>query len=75
MTFKTPLGMSPYTVVHDKPYHLRVEIEHKVWWAIKKLNYDLSEAGEERRLQLSKLDEIRVEAYESSRLYKGQVIS
>jgi len=30
----------------------------------------LTEAGEERQLQLSELDEIRVEAYESARSYK-----
>ena len=47
-----------------------MEIEHKAWWAIRKLNYDLTEVGEERRLQLSELDEIRVEAYESARSYK-----
>jgi len=34
------------------------------------LNYDLSEAGEERRLQLSELEEIKAEAYESARSYK-----
>ena len=49
-TFKTPLGMSPYTVVYGKPCHLTVEIEHKAWWVIKKLNYDLTKVGEERRL-------------------------
>jgi len=30
------------------------------------LNYDLNEAGEVRKLQLSELDEIRAEAYESA---------
>ena len=34
------------------------------------LNYDFTEAGEERRLQLSELEEIRAEAYESARSYK-----
>jgi len=34
------------------------------------LNYDLTKADEERRLQLSKLKEIRLEAYESARFYK-----
>ena len=61
--------MSLYRVVCGKPCHLPVEIEHKAWWAIRKLSYDLTEAGEERRLQLSELDEIRVEAYESCLLY------
>jgi len=34
------------------------------------LNSDLTEAGEKRRLQLSELEEIRVEADESARSYK-----
>jgi len=33
------------------------------------LNYDLNETGEVTKLQLSILDEIREEAYESARLY------
>jgi len=70
MAFKTSLGMSPYRVVYGKPCHLPIEIAHKAWSAIRKLNYDLTEAGEERRLQLSELDEIRVQAYESARSYK-----
>ena len=34
------------------------------------LNYDLNEAGEVRKLQMSEFDEIRAEAYESTRSYK-----
>jgi len=47
-TFKTSMGISPYTVVYSKPCHLLVEIEHGAWWPINMLNYDLTEAGEER---------------------------
>jgi len=39
---------------------------HTDWWAIKLLNYDLTEAAGERRSELSELDEIRDEAYESA---------
>jgi len=62
--------MSPYRVVYGKPCHLPVEIEHRNWWAIKMLNYDLTEAGEEHRLQLIELEEIRAEACESAQSYK-----
>jgi len=68
--FKAPLGMSPYRVVYGKPCHLPVEIKHRAWWTIKMLNFDLTEAGEVRKLQLSELDEIRAEAYENARSYK-----
>jgi len=34
------------------------------------LNDDLAETGEEFKLQLSELDEIQAEAYESTRFYK-----
>ena len=62
--------MSPYRVVYGKPCHLPVEIEHRAWWVIKMLNFDLTEAGEVRKLQLSELDEIRAEAYQNARSYK-----
>ncbi|MCV5004117.1 hypothetical protein OFM39_31150, partial [Escherichia coli] len=45
-------------------------MEHKAYWAIKKLNFDLKSAGEKRLLNLNELDEMRLEAYESARLYK-----
>jgi len=34
------------------------------------MNYDIKPAGKRRLLQLNELDEIRLNAYESSRIYK-----
>jgi len=70
MTLKTPLGMLCYRVVYVKHSHLPIELEHRAWWVIRTLNYDLTAAGEERRLQLSELEEIQSKAYESARLSK-----
>ena len=41
-------------------------------WAIKKLNFDLKTAREERLLQLSELEELRNEAYDNARIYKDK---
>ncbi|KAL3633906.1 hypothetical protein CASFOL_022668 [Castilleja foliolosa] len=68
--YKTVLGTTPYRMVYGKTCHLPVEIEHKAFWAIKKLNFDLEKAGEERKLRIEELEELRNEAYENTRIYK-----
>ncbi|OMO69026.1 hypothetical protein CCACVL1_19690 [Corchorus capsularis] len=62
IAYKTPLGMSPYRIVFDKPSHLPVEIEHKAWWAVKQCNLNFDKAEIQKMLQLQELEEIRNEA-------------
>ncbi|KAL0734144.1 hypothetical protein Bca4012_010354 [Brassica carinata] len=68
--FKIPLGTTPFNIVYGKSCHLPVELEYKALWAVKLLNFDIKCAKEKRLLQLNELDEIRMDAFENSRIYK-----
>nr|GEV68102.1 reverse transcriptase domain-containing protein [Tanacetum cinerariifolium] len=43
--FKTPIGCTPYKLVYRKSCHLPIELEHKAYWALKHVNFDLKTAG------------------------------
>nr|GEX47710.1 reverse transcriptase domain-containing protein [Tanacetum cinerariifolium] len=70
ITYKTPIGCTPYKLVYGKVCHLPIELEHKAYWALKQANFDLSVAGDHRKAQLNELNKLRDHAYENSLICK-----
>nr|GEW87652.1 reverse transcriptase domain-containing protein [Tanacetum cinerariifolium] len=66
-TYKTHIGCTPYKLVYEKSCHLPIELEHKAYWALKHVNFDLKTVGDHRKHQLN---ELRDQAYENSLIYK-----
>nr|GEU32648.1 reverse transcriptase domain-containing protein [Tanacetum cinerariifolium] len=68
--YKTPIGCTPYRLVYGKSCHFPIEFEHKAYWALKHVNFDLKTAGDHQMLQLNELNELRSQAYENSLICK-----
>nr|GFA10525.1 reverse transcriptase domain-containing protein [Tanacetum cinerariifolium] len=68
--YKTPIGCTPYKLVYGKACHLSIELEHKAYWVLKQANFNLTVAGDHRKIHLNELNEIRDHAYENSLIYK-----
>nr|GEV99474.1 putative ribonuclease H-like domain-containing protein [Tanacetum cinerariifolium] len=71
--YKTPVGCTPYKLVYGKACYLPIELEHKAYWALKHVNFDLKTADDHRKLQLKELNELCDRAYENSLIYKEKM--
>nr|GEV45170.1 reverse transcriptase domain-containing protein [Tanacetum cinerariifolium] len=68
--YKTPIGCTPYKLVYGKLCHLSIDLEHRAYWALKHVNFDLKTTGDHGKFQLNELSELHDQAYENSVIYK-----
>lgn len=68
--YKKPLGISPYKIVCERAFHLPLELQHKLFWAIKKLSLNFEKAGATWMLQFNELKEMRNFTYKNVELHE-----
>nr|GEZ52874.1 reverse transcriptase domain-containing protein [Tanacetum cinerariifolium] len=71
--YRTPIGCTPYKLVYGKSCYLPIELEHKAYWVLKHVNFDLKTTGDYRKPKLNELNELCNQAYENSLIYKEKM--
>ncbi|XP_057432014.1 uncharacterized protein LOC130724743 [Lotus japonicus] len=69
-TYKALIGMPHFRLVFCRACHRLVEVENRSYLAAKCCNLSFVESGMKRKLELQQLEELRLEAYKSSKIYK-----
>lgn len=72
--YKSLIGMSPYKIIFGKLCYLPFELEYKVCWALKQLNFGLDVLGEHIKLHLQELEELCGYAYDLAKDYKVETM-
>nr|GEU76276.1 reverse transcriptase domain-containing protein [Tanacetum cinerariifolium] len=47
--YKTPIGCTPFKLVYGKACHLLNDLEHKAYWVLKQVNFDLTVVGDHQK--------------------------
>ena len=71
--FKSHIGMYPYRIIYEKACHFPIELEHKSYWAVKMVNFNLDKTSSLRKIQMNELEEIKRDAYQSTGIYKEKM--